>query len=550
MQPLDAPGDGSSPASGTGTGLGVNGAAAAEGAALLVVSGVSKAFGGVQALTEVDFDVRAGEVHSLLGENGAGKSTLVKVVSGVHRADQGAVLLGGAPFSPRDPDESSRRGLGVVFQELPLVPDMTVMENIYFNRQPRTVLGTVARRKMRARTTALFEELGLSGVSADSEVRDLSVAGRQFVAIAKVLADDPALVVFDEATSALGPSEVAWLLDRMKLLAASGKGIVFISHRLAEIEEISDRVTVLRNGQSVGTWPMGEVAGDDLVSAMLGRQLEQLYPSRRATPGVDVVLGVRGLSAGRRLRGVDLVVRRGEILGICGLEGQGQLELFLALFGILRSQGTVTVDGVTQRIRSPEDAIHAGIGIALVPEDRKNEGILPTLSIRENLTLPSLERLTRLGFITAAHERRFVMPLIEELQIGRRDPEQLAGGLSGGNQQKVVVGKFLLAGAKVLLVYDLTRGVDVGTKAEIFRKLEELAEEGYGVLFYSSDLAELVNVPHRVQVMFDGAFVGEFVHGSFDQEELVSAMVGRTGRAAAVMASQPPPASIDASAAR
>jgi ribose transport system ATP-binding protein len=494
---------------------------------LLVVSGVSKSFGAVQALSDVSFDVRAGEVHSLLGENGAGKSTLVKVVSGVHRAEAGTVELRGERFTPRDPDDSSRRGLGVVFQELPLLPDLTVMENIWFNRQPRTALGTVSRRRMRERTAGLFASLGLTGIDPESEVRDLSVAARQFVAIAKVLADDPALVVFDEATSALGPSEVDWLLGQMQRLAKSGKGIVFISHRLAEIEEISDRVTVLRNGRSVGSWPMGEVSDADLVAAMLGRQLEQLYPAQRNQPGEEVVLSARHLVAGRRLHGVDLDVRRGEILGVCGLEGQGQLELFLALYGILRSQGTIAVEGVARRIRSPQDAIHAGIGMALVPEDRKNEGILPTLTIRENLTLPSLERLSHGGFINAARERAKVMPLIDELQIGQRNPEQLAGALSGGNQQKVVVGKFLLAGSKILLLYDLTRGVDVGTKAEIFRKLEELTEQGYALLFYSSDLTELVNVPHRVAVMFDGRIVGEFAHGAFEQEELVSAMVGR-----------------------
>ncbi|MCU1495031.1 MAG: transporter [Acidimicrobiaceae bacterium] len=498
---------------------------------ILVARGVSKAFAGVHALENVDFGVRAGEVHALLGENGAGKSTLVKVIAGVLRPDSGAVFFRDEPFAPRDPDASSRAGVGVVFQELPLVPDLTVMENIFFNREPLTRLGTVSRRGLRVASEQLFDRLGLKGIRPDQLVRDLSVAARQFVAIAKVLADDPAIVVLDEATSALGPSEVSWLLERARQLADEGKGIVFISHRLAEVQEVSDRITVLRNGTSVGTWPLAETTSDGLVSAMLGRKLEQLYPPRKAEPGPTVSVSVRGLVSGSRLRGVDLDLHEGEILGICGLEGQGQLELFLALYGIARSHGTITVGGVVRHIHSPRDAIRAGIGLALVPEDRKNEGILPSLSVRENLSLPSLGRLDHFGLIRREAEQEFVSPVIRDLQIGRQDPEQVVGGLSGGNQQKVVVGKFLLTGAKVLLLYDLTRGVDVGTKAEIFRMIEELAADGYSFLFYSSDLAELVNVPHRVAVMFDGRVVRQFAKGEGTQEELVAAMVGGTDSA-------------------
>lgn len=498
---------------------------------LLTAKGLSKAFAGVHALQEVSFDVRGGEVHALLGENGAGKSTLVKVISGVLRADSGQVQLRDEPFAPRDPGESLAAGVGVVFQELPLIPDLTVMENIFFNRQPLSPLRTVARRRMRVRADELFDRIGLTGIDPARQLRDLSVAARQLVAIAKVLAAEPDIVVLDEATSALGPSEVAWLFDRTRTLAAAGKGIVFISHRLAEADEISDRVTVLRNGRNVGTWAAGEIGSDGLISAMLGRRLEQLYPEQRSTRQDEIVLTVQALAAGRRLRGVDFSLHRGEILGLCGLEGQGQLELFLSLYGVIRARGSILVQGRPRRLRSPRDALRAGLGLALVPEDRKNEGILPTLSVRENMSLPSLRRVRRLGLINRKTERDLIAPVIHDLRIGREDPEQLAGGLSGGNQQKVIVGKFLLTGARILLFYDLTRGVDVGTKAEIFKMMDQLAAEGYAILFYSTDLAELVNVPHRTCVMFDGRIVAEFPRASCTQEKLVAAMVGGAARA-------------------
>lgn len=496
------------------------------GGELLRVTGLTKAFAGVHALSDVDFDVRAGEVHALLGENGAGKSTLVKSLSGVVRPDRGTVHLRGQPFEPADPDESSRSGLGVVFQELPLVPDLSVMENIYFNRQPLTPVGTVRRSRLRARAEDLFKSLGLSNLDPTRLVRDLSVAGRQFVAIAKVLADDPDVVVLDEATSALGPAEVTWLLEQATMLAARGKGVIFISHRLSEVQDLSDRVTVLRNGKNVQTWFRGEASTDQLISAMLGRSLEQLYPERAAPPRPTTLLTLRGFNVGRRLKHVDLDVQEGEILGLAGLEGQGQLELFLGLYGVARSRGEVTVEGRRHHIRSPQDAIKAGIGLALVPEDRAREGVLATLSVRENLSLPVLGDIHRWGLLSRAHEEALVAPVVRDLQIGRGDPGQVVGNLSGGNQQKVVVGKFLLTGARILLFYDLTRGVDVGTKAEIFKMAQDLAARGYGLLFYSSDIAELMNVPHRVVVMYEGHITASYQAGDFAQEQLVAAMVG------------------------
>ena len=493
---------------------------------ILSARGISKSFGGVAALRDVSFDVRPGEVHALVGENGAGKSTLVKIIAGALSPDAGEVLFRGSVFRPSDPGAASKAGIGVVFQELPLIPDLTVAENVFFDRQPLTKLGTVGKRRLRSKTVEAFERFSLHGIDPDAPVSELSVASRQLVAILKALAADPALLVLDEATAALGPSEVTWLLEEVRSLTESGVAVIYISHRLAEVADICSRLTVLRNGLSVGSWRNGELSSDELVRAILGRQLGQLYPGIPQTVKPKVMLEVKELGAGRRLRNVNLQVREGEILGIAGLEGQGQLELILSLYGILSSHGSIAVDGVKRRIRSPREALQAGIGLALVPEDRKTEGLLPTLSIRENLILPVLHRVSRFGYVRRRAELDLVNPTIRRLKIGRQQSEQLAGDLSGGNQQKVVVGKFLISGARVLLLYDLTRGVDVGAKAEMFRTLNELADEGYSMLFYSSDVTELVNVAHRIVVMFDGAICAELDNnGSIDEEKVVGLML-------------------------
>ena len=352
------------------------------------------------------------------------------------------------------------------------------------------------------------------------------MAARQLVAILKALAADPALLVLDEATAALGPSEATWLLQQVRSCAEAGVAVIYISHRLAEVADICARLTVLRNGESVGSWRNGEIESDELVRAILGRRLGQLYPGIPATVKPKVMLETKALGAGRRLRHVDLQVREGEILGLAGLEGQGQLELILSLYGMLPSRGAILVDGVARRIRSPREALRSGIGLALVPEDRKSEGLLPTLTIRENLALPVLHSISHLGYISSQREVDLVTPAIKRLKIGRQDPAQLAGDLSGGNQQKVVVGKFLISGARVLLLYDLTRGVDVGAKAEMFLTLNELAAEGYTMVFYSSDVSELINVAHRIVVMYDGKVRADLANdGTIDEEKVVAYML-------------------------
>jgi ribose transport system ATP-binding protein len=480
---------------------------------------ITKRFGGIVALDQVDFDANAGEVHALIGENGAGKSTFIKVLTGAVRPDEGHVRLFGEPFDPRNPRHAKRLGVAAVFQELSLVPDLTVAENIWFRREQRTPLGTISRRALRRRTRALLERLRFPQLDPEREVRGLSVAERQLVEVAKAVAGDPRVLILDEATSALSPQEVRWLLGLARRLAEEGLLVIYISHRLAEVREVADHLTVFRNGRNVGTREAG-VSEDEVVSLMLGRQLERLYPDKVATATDRVALGVQGLAFGHRLRGIELEVREGEIVGVGGLQGQGQLELFLALFGVLRASGRVTVGGLPVRIHSPRDALRAGLGLALVPEDRQNQGLLLPKSVRENLTLAVARRFARYGLLDLRQERALVRDAVRQLNIVLATPEQPVSSLSGGNQQKVVIAKLLLTKARVLLLYDLTRGVDVGTKGEIFHLMRDLAGQGYAILFFSTDIQELVHVADRVAVLADGR-VSALLEGEAITEEAI-----------------------------
>ena len=481
---------------------------------------VTKRFGGIVALDHVDFDADAGQVHALIGENGAGKSTFIKILTGALRPDEGEVRLFEQPFDARNPRHAKRLGVAAVFQELSLVPDLTVAENIWFRSEELTPLGTISRRALRRRTRALLERMRFPQIDPEREVRGLSVAERQLVEVAKAVALDPRVLILDEATSALSPKEVQWLLGLARRLASDGLLVIYISHRLAEVREVGDRLTVFRNGRNVGTRDAASVSEEEVVSLMLGRQLERLYPDKQPTATDRIALGVHELSFGYRLRGVDLGVHEGEIVGVGGLQGQGQLELFMALFGVLRPSGRITVGGAPVRIRSPRDALHAGIGLALVPEDRQNQGLLLPKSVRENLTLAVARRFARHGLLDLGQERALVRDAIRQLNIVLATPEQPVASLSGGNQQKVVIAKLLLTKARVLLLYDLTRGVDVGTKGEIFHLMRDLAAQGYAILFFSTDIQELVHVADRVAVLADGR-VSALLEGDTITEEAI-----------------------------
>jgi ribose transport system ATP-binding protein len=488
---------------------------------------VSRSFGGVKALAGVDFAADAGEVHALLGENGAGKSTFIKVLTGAVRPDAGELSLFGEPLHLGSPRQAARAGVAAVFQELSLVPDLTVAENIWFRREHLTRAGTVSRRALLRDTERLFEQIDFPRIDPRREVRGLSVAQRQLVEIAKAVASEPKVLILDEATSALAPREVQWLLGLARRLAERGMIVIYISHRLAEAKQVADRVTVFRNGQMVGTRVAAEASEDDIVAMMLGRRLERLYPDKGQTVRDTVALRVRGLELGHRLRGIDLDVHEGEVLGVGGLQGQGQLELFLSLFGVLRARGRIEVAGEPVKIGSPRQALNAGIGLALVPEDRQNQGLLLPKSVRENVTLAVARRFARYGVLDLRQERALVADAIRQLNIVLASPEQPVGSLSGGNQQKVVIAKLLLTEARVLLLYDLTRGVDVGTKGEIFQLMRKLAEDGYAILFFSTDMQELLHVADRVAVISDGTVSGLLAGDEITEDAILRAAIAQ-----------------------
>jgi ribose transport system ATP-binding protein len=495
--------------------------------AVLELRGITKRFPGIVADDHVDFDLRRGEVHALLGENGAGKSTFIKVLTGAVRPDAGELSLFGEPLHLGSPRQAARAGVAAVFQELSLVPDLTVAENIWFRREHLTRAGTVSRRALLRDTERLFEQIDFPRIDPRREVRGLSVAQRQLVEIAKAVASEPKVLILDEATSALAPREVQWLLGLARRLAERGMIVIYISHRLAEAKQVADRVTVFRNGQMVGTRVAAEASEDDIVAMMLGRRLERLYPDKGQTVRDTVALRVRGLELGHRLRGIDLDVHEGEVLGVGGLQGQGQLELFLSLFGVLRARGRIEVAGEPVKIGSPRQALNAGIGLALVPEDRQNQGLLLPKSVRENVTLAVARRFARYGVLDLRQERALVADAIRQLNIVLASPEQPVGSLSGGNQQKVVIAKLLLTEARVLLLYDLTRGVDVGTKGEIFQLMRKLAEDGYAILFFSTDMQELLHVADRVAVISDGTVSGLLAGDEITEDAILRAAIAQ-----------------------
>jgi ribose transport system ATP-binding protein len=491
--------------------------------ALLQATGITKRFGGIVALKGVGFEAQAGEVHAVLGENGAGKSTFIQILSGAIAADEGFLTLREKPFLAANPREAERAGIAAVFQELSLVPDLTVAENIWFRREQLTRFGTIDRRALQHRTVRLLGELGLARIAPDRVVRHLSVAERQVVEIAKALAGDPEILILDEATSALPPAEVDWLLAIARRRADAGKLVLYISHRLAEVRRVAERVTVLRNGETVGTRATASLSDDEIITMMLGRRLDRLYPERRATRTGRVALQVEALSVGHRLRGVDLALHEGEILGVAGLQGHGQRELFLALFGAARWRGRISVWGKPTVIRNPHHALSAGVGMALLPEDRRLQGLLLSKSVRENLVLAILPRLARHGLIDLRQEASLVAGAVQRLRVKVETPEQLAGTLSGGNQQKVVLAKLLMTQARILLFYDPTRGVDVGTKAEIFVLMRDLAAQGFAILFYSTDLPELTHLADRVAVLSYGRIVAVLEGAAIDEPAILRA---------------------------
>ncbi len=481
---------------------------------------ISKSFGGVRALRNASFSAMRGEGHALVGANGAGKSTLIKILSGLYPPDTGQVRVQDRDVSLGSPQAALRLGIATVFQELTLLPYMTVAENLLLGREPR-VCGLIRRGSLPDAAQALLDRYQVADLNPMELVAHLPLGQRQIVEIVKTVSRNPEILFLDEPTSALAEGEVKWLFQLIHDLRGRGVCMVFTSHRWNEIKGIADRITVFRNGESVGIFTGAELSEEAAVELMTGRKLDMQYPEPAALAQRTAVFAGSDLT-GRALNGATFAAYKGEILGIGGLAGQGQRDLFLALFGAQRiKSGTIAIEGRTVKLRNPREAIRAGI--ALVPEDRKTEGLFLPLSIRANLTLPVLGRLTRAGIIKRSAEESMNHGIIEQLAIRTPSQDQPVGALSGGNQQKVLIGRWLLSGARILLFYDITRGVDVATKHDIYELMLRLAGQGHTLIFYSTDTEELAHVCHRVIIMREGRFVAELEGKTISPEAIVAA---------------------------
>jgi ribose transport system ATP-binding protein len=488
-----------------------------DGEPRLAIAGLSKSFAGGRALHDVDLDLYAGECHALAGQNGAGKSTLIRILAGVQRPDAGTMSLDGKPLDLRAPIDAHRAGIFTIYQELSLVPALSVAENIFLGDLPRRVRGGIdwARARREAR-----EDLAQLGFAFDvtKPVGALSLAQRQVVEIAKVLRRQAKVVLLDEPSATLSPQDTHQLFDVLRTLRRRGITLLYISHRLEELYEVCERVTILRDGEKVGTYPLGELPRASLVARMVGapegRAPSLAFGDGGATPAAspsaitaDAALSVHGLSDGGALRNVDLVLRRGEVLGVTGLVGSGQTELGQCLFGARPIvSGSVEVDGRRVAVDSPRRAIEAGIG--LVPEERKTQGLVLGMSVAQNLTLASLNRVCRRAVVQRGQERAVALQMQRRLQIKISDVDQPVGTLSGGNQQKVVLGKWLLSGARILVLAEPTRGVDVHAKAEIWQIVRQLASDGVSVLVLTCEIEEAA-MCDRAVVLADGRVAGE-----------------------------------------
>ena len=504
---------------------------------LLRMSGIRKSFPGVLAVDNVDFTIAPGEIHALLGENGAGKSTLLKILAGAQPPDQGRIELEGESIELASPLDAQERGIVTIYQEFNLIPTLTVAENVFIGREPLR-FGLVDWARMRRETMAITERVGLD-LNPDRLVADLSVAEQQMVEIAKALAVSSKLIVMDEPTSALAESEVARLFAICRDLKAQGIGIVFVSHRLDEVKSLCDRLTVLRDGRLVGSADVADVTIDDIIRMMVGREVDRLFKRRGTHRTGEPALRVEGLSAegdprdpsATRLHDISLNVARGEIVGLAGLVGAGRTELARAIFGADPiMSGRVSIDGVPVDLRSPEGAIEAGIG--LVPEDRKQQALFLALAVRLNLSIAALGRLTgRLGFVDEKAESVLVEEYRKRLNIRMPSPQVEVGNLSGGNQQKVVLARWLALQPKVLIVDEPTRGIDVAAKAEVHQLLFELAEAGIAILAISSELSEILTLSDRILTMREGRLTGDLPIEEASEERLMQLMtVGSTVR--------------------
>jgi ABC-type sugar transport system ATPase subunit len=493
---------------------------------ILKLEGIAKSFPGVRALAGINFDVRAGEVHALLGENGAGKSTLIKIMSGVHHADSGTMSLDGNPKTFASPQEAQANGIATIYQELLLFPELTVAENIFMGHAPKKRFGAIDWRKMRERARELLASLDIHDLHPGALVGALSVGNRQRVEIAKALSHNARVLIMDEPTAALTEHDVERLFRIVRLLRERGVGIVYISHRLEEVFLLADRVTVLRDGEFVATKPVSATNHNDLVEMMVGRRIEALFPKSDAKLG-EIVLELENVVRRPATRGVSLKLRAGEILGIAGLVGSGRSELAEVIFGMTAAEeGTIRVDGKPVKIESPSHAKH--LGIAYVPEDRGRQGLVRAMAINQNASLASLSRVSRGSFIDRGAEDSLARDSVKKFQIRASGIDQIVGKLSGGNQQKVCLSKWLATEPRIIIMDEPTRGIDVGAKAEIHRLMSELAQKGLAIIMISSELPEIMGMSDRILVMRAGQIVAEVDRADATQPKIAAAMMSDT----------------------
>jgi len=496
----------------------------------IAVQNVAKAFGATVALDGASFRAAKGEVHALLGENGAGKSTMVKMLSGLLRPDSGTILIHGREAVLHSPRDAHRLGVQTAFQEMTLVKSMSVADNMLLPYAPVNALRQLKGREGLARVAAHLERLGLGQVNPHVEIGSLDLSVRQKIEIARAIFREPSILLLDEPTSSLSGRDIDWLGDIIAEMKSRGVTVVFISHRMPEVRRFCDTLTVLRNGKDTGRSAVGAVSDEEVIRMIIGRSLDATFPPKSRVKSVSApALSGRNLRTAGRLQDASFDVAQGEILGIAGLQGMGQLDLFRACFGMAPLlQGEIRVDGMPVTLASPQDAVRANIGISLVPEDRKAEGLFLRLDGRANTSMPVIDRLARFGVIDTAAETRAVARVLEHVQVHPRALYTRAGAFSGGNQQKIAIGKWLLAESRILLMFDPTRGVDVGTKHELYVLIRDFAERGGAVLFYSTEVAELVNLCDRVLVMYAGRVVRELSGEDISEEQIMRAALGET----------------------
>ncbi|MBL1421914.1 MAG: sugar ABC transporter ATP-binding protein [Alphaproteobacteria bacterium] len=491
---------------------------------ILQLEGISKRYGGVKALSQVDFSCKKGSIHAILGENGAGKSTLIKIISGVVQPTEGTLKVAGQVQQFASPTQASEYGVVCIFQELSLIPDLSVADNICITDPPRNRFGLIDKAEQIRVATDLLARVNCADVNPRELVKNLPLSRRQMVEIAKALGRKPKLLILDEATSALSAADVEKVYEILRGLREEGLTMLYISHRMHEIEELADRLSVFRNGEHIETFDKGARSNDEIIEMMIGREYSSVFPPK---PTHDdkllTVLEVENLSWDGRLNNVSLTLGEGEIIGLGGLDGQGQHEILLALFGVLRGyEGKIKLHGKEVAMGSPKQAKSDG-SIALIPEDRKTEGLMLPMSIQDNISIATLDQLTKGLIIDKSAEAAKIAEMIEKMSIKIGNVDDAVATLSGGNQQKVVIAKWLMTGAKIVLLDDPTRGIDVGTKQELYQLFRDLADSGHSIILYSTDYDELIGCCDRVSIFYQGEIIRELTGDEINETNIVAA---------------------------